>query len=70
MEVCEQLSMSITAYLTELFATNLYGVHEVMRMRDTQRGLYDILSPSTRWDTRSRDTLHSASYLKSSPLPI
>lgn len=41
MEICERLNMSITAYLTELFATYLYGVHEVMRMRDQQRGLYD-----------------------------
>lgn len=41
MEVCERLNVSITAYLTELFATYLYGVHEVMRMRDQQTGLYD-----------------------------
>ena len=41
MEICERLNISITAYLTELFATYLYGVHEVMRMRDLQRGLYD-----------------------------
>lgn len=41
MEVCNRLGMSITAYLTELFATYLYGVHEVMRMRDLQSGLYD-----------------------------
>lgn len=41
MEICERLGMSITAYLTELFATYLYGVHEVMRMRDHQTGLYE-----------------------------
>ena len=41
MEICNRLGMSITAYLTELFATYLYGVHEVMRMRDHQTGLYD-----------------------------
>lgn len=41
MEVCERLGLSLTAYLTELFATYLYGVHEVMRMRDHQNGLYD-----------------------------
>lgn len=40
-EVCERLGLSLTAYLTELFATYLYGVHEVMRMRDHQNGLYD-----------------------------
>ena len=41
MEVCERLNLSLTAYLTELFATYLYGVHEVMRMCDHQNGLYD-----------------------------
>ena len=40
-EICNRLNMSITAYLTELFATYLYGVHEIMRMRDHQTGLYD-----------------------------
>jgi len=40
-EICNRLGMSITAYLTELFATYLYGVHEVMRMRENQTGLYD-----------------------------
>lgn len=41
MEICERLNMSITAYLTELFATDLYGVHEVMRRGDNQKGLYN-----------------------------
>jgi hypothetical protein len=41
MEICNRLGISITACLTELFATYLYGVHEVMRMRDHQTGLYD-----------------------------
>ena len=41
LEICERLGVSLTAYLTELFATYLYGVHEVMRMRDHQTGLYD-----------------------------
>lgn len=41
MEICNRLGISITAYLTELFATYLYGVHEVMRMRDLKNGLYD-----------------------------
>ena len=41
MEICNRLGMSVTAYVTELFATYLYGVHEVMRMRDLQSGLYD-----------------------------
>jgi hypothetical protein len=41
LEICNRLGMSLTTYLTELFATYLYGVHEVMRMRDHQTGLYD-----------------------------
>jgi hypothetical protein len=40
-EICNRLGMSLTVYLTELFATYLYGIHEVMRMRDHQKGLYD-----------------------------
>jgi len=40
-EICNRFGMSLTAYLTELFATYLYGIHEVMRMRDQQTGLYD-----------------------------
>lgn len=41
-EICNRLGMSLTAYLTELFATYLYGVHEVMLMRDHKNGLYAI----------------------------
>jgi hypothetical protein len=29
-------------YLTEFFATYLFGIHEVMRMRDNQVGLYAL----------------------------
>ena len=54
-EICDRLNMSITAYLTELFATYLYGVHEVMRMRDHQTGLYDT------HDLQFHDTGHSES---------
>jgi hypothetical protein len=40
-EICNRVGMSLTAYLTEMFATYLYGVHEVMLMRDQKNGLYD-----------------------------
>jgi hypothetical protein len=39
-EVCARLDINMTVYLTEFFATYLYGVHEVMRMRETISGLY------------------------------
>lgn len=39
-EVCARTGLSITAYLTEFFASYLYGVHELMRMRDAGSGLY------------------------------
>jgi hypothetical protein len=41
-EVCERLGIAMTVYLTEFFATYLYGVHEVMRMRDEGIGLYQV----------------------------
>lgn len=39
-EICEHLDVSITIYLTEFFATYLFGVHEIMRMRQNATGLY------------------------------
>jgi hypothetical protein len=36
----EQASLSLTAYLTEFFATYLYGHYELLRMREAQLGLY------------------------------
>ena len=39
-EVCARTSQSMTAYLTEFFASYLFGVHELMRMRDAGTGLY------------------------------
>lgn len=39
-EVCERTGVNMTVYLTEFFATYLYGIHEVMRMRESQVGLY------------------------------
>jgi hypothetical protein len=41
-EVCEKAGLSLTAYLIEFFAIYLYGHHEVLRMRETQSGLYAI----------------------------
>lgn len=40
-EVCARTGFSMTAYLTEFFASYLFGVHEVMRMRDAGTGLYE-----------------------------
>ncbi|MCF8208110.1 MAG: hypothetical protein K9K38_01700 [Rhodoferax sp.] len=59
-EICNRLGMSFTVYLTELFATYLYGVHEVMRMRDQQTGLYDtdelqLLNTETYESSQSTD---------------
>jgi hypothetical protein len=40
-EVCRRTGINITTYLTEFFVTYLYGIHEVMRMRDLQQGIYE-----------------------------
>ncbi len=40
-EICERIDISMTVYLTEFFASYLFGIHEVMRMRDNQIGLYE-----------------------------
>lgn len=40
-QMCEINEMSMTAYLTELFACHLYGHHEVMRMRASRTGIYE-----------------------------
>jgi hypothetical protein len=40
-ELCEINAMSMTAYLTEYFASYLFGHHEVMRMRANRLGLYE-----------------------------
>lgn len=39
-EVSVHAGLSMTAYLTEYFATYLYGHHEVLRMRELHLGLY------------------------------
>lgn len=39
-EVCLRLGVSMTVYLTEFFAAYLFGVHEMLRMRDNGSGLY------------------------------
>lgn len=40
-QMCEINELSMTAYLTELFACHLYGHHEVMRMRAGRTGIYE-----------------------------
>lgn len=47
-ELCEINEMSMTAYLTEYFASYLFGRHEVMRMRATRSGLYEP-EPESRY---------------------
>lgn len=44
-EVCTRTGLSMTAYLTEFFASYLFGVHELMRMRDAGTGLYADTTP-------------------------
>lgn len=39
-EVCRRMDTTLTAYLTEFLAMYLYGIHELLRMRDEQSGLY------------------------------
>ncbi|NMG14222.1 hypothetical protein [Aromatoleum bremense] len=39
-EICERMGVSMTVYLTEFFATYLFGIHELIRMQDAQEGLY------------------------------
>lgn len=39
-EVCSRAGVSMTVYLTELFATYLFGIHEVMQMQEHGTGLY------------------------------
>ena len=39
-DVCARMGVSMTVYLTEFFATYLFGVHEMLKMRDQGNGLY------------------------------
>lgn len=39
-EICARMGVSMTVYLTEFFATYLFGVHEMLKMRDQGKGLY------------------------------
>lgn len=59
-EVCDRLGVSMTVYLTEFFATYLYGVHEIMRMRDGGFGLYqrepDAVGAHDRPEPASKET--------------
>lgn len=38
--ICERMETSMTMYLIEYFATYLYGLHELLRMREARLGLY------------------------------
>jgi hypothetical protein len=40
-EICDRVGTNMTVYLTEFFATYLYGIHEVLKMRETRQGLYE-----------------------------
>ncbi|PIQ12257.1 MAG: hypothetical protein CO125_06140 [Hydrogenophilales bacterium CG_4_9_14_3_um_filter_59_35] len=51
-EICEINETSMTAYLTEYFATYLFGHHELLRMRAKGIGLYE-LKPLTRYNMES-----------------
>lgn len=51
-EICEINETSMTAYLTEYFATYLFGHHELLRMRARGIGLYE-LKPLTRYNMES-----------------
>jgi hypothetical protein len=55
-EVIGQTGLSMTAYLTEFFATYLYGYHELLRMREMHLGLYAPVIQATREEgvTRSQ----------------
>ena len=46
-EVCARTGLSMTAYLTEHFGTYLFGVHELLRMRDAGSGLYADDQPAS-----------------------
>ncbi len=45
-QICEQMDTTMTVYLTEYFATYLYGFHELLRMRAGRLGLYAPPEPS------------------------
>lgn len=47
-EICEIHDVSMTVYLTEYFATYLFGHHEMLRMRSEKIGLYEP-KPETRY---------------------
>lgn len=40
-EIGKSLDITMTAYLTELFACHLYGYHEVLLMKASKAGLYE-----------------------------
>lgn len=42
-ELAKRFDTSMTGYLTEYFATYLYGIHDLLRMRENEIGLYEHL---------------------------
>lgn len=48
LEIVFREATSTTAYLTELFATYIFGYHEVLRMRDEMKGIYEPLRPEVK----------------------
>jgi hypothetical protein len=46
--ICTRQETSMTVYLTEYFATYLYGLHELLRMRENRLGLYAPQEPPKR----------------------
>jgi len=51
-EVCQVHEVSMTVYLTEFFATYLFGHHEMLRMRANNAGLYE-LEPFVKYNLES-----------------
>lgn len=51
-EICEIHDVSLTVYLTEYFATYLFGHHEMLRMRAKGIGLYE-LKPVVKYNRES-----------------
>lgn len=59
-EVCDRLGTSYTVYLTEFFAIYLYGVHEVLKMRELLCGLYRQDETPEEASSQERNALFNA----------
>ena len=55
LEVVKQQRTSLTVFLTEYFATYLYGYHELLLMRDQRIGLYELVPilPGIRYNVEA-----------------